>query len=118
MGTPSSIRRLTALESAFPELKGAEALSDKVGAKPSGKFAKIRHRVPMLSLANAFSDAEVRAFDQRMQDELRSAGLLAEGQRVEYACEVKFDGLAINLRYEQGVWCRPRRAAMVRLARM
>ena len=96
-------RELEALEQAHPQFSSADSPTQRVGGAPLSQFAKVRHRVPMLSLANAFSDAEVRAFDQRMQDELRSAGLLAEGQRVEYACEVKFDGLAINLRYEQGV---------------
>ena len=76
-------RELEALEQAHPQFSSADSPTQRVGGAPLSQFAKVRHRVPMLSLANAFSDAEVRAFDQRMQDELRGAGLLAEGQRVE-----------------------------------
>src|SRR5947209_2996827 len=59
-------RRYEALEARFPELRTAESLSNKVGAKPSEKFKKIRHRVPMLSLANAFADEEVEDFAARV----------------------------------------------------
>lgn len=96
-------RELEALERAHPQFASADSPTQRVGGAPLSQFAKVRHRVPMLSLANAFAETEVRAFDQRMQDELRGAGLLADGQSVEYACEVKFDGLAINLRYEHGL---------------
>ena len=59
-------RRLVALEEAFPALKQESDVSAKVGARPSGKFAKIRHRVPMLSLDNAFSDEAVAEFVGRV----------------------------------------------------
>ena len=59
-------RRLEALERAFPDLAGAAPASTTVGAAPSGAFAKVRHRVPMLSLGNAFSDAEVVEFVERV----------------------------------------------------
>jgi DNA ligase (NAD+) len=91
-------RRLVALEGAFPELKGAEALSDKVGAKPSSKFAKIRHRVPMLSLANAFSDEDVAEFVGRVHSFL---GRKEQGG-IAFTAEPKIDGLSLSLRYENG----------------
>ena len=96
-------RELEALEQAHPEFASVDSPTQRVGGAPLSQFAKVRHRVPMLSLANAFSEAEVRAFDQRMQDELRVAAVLRADEAVRYACEVKFDGLAINLRYEKGV---------------
>ena len=96
-------RELEALEKQYPELVSVDSPTQRVGGAPLSQFKKVQHVVPMLSLANAFSEQEVRAFDQRMQDELRVAELLSEGQLVSYACEMKFDGLAINLRYENGV---------------
>jgi DNA ligase (NAD+) len=91
-------RRLDALEGAFPELKGAEALSDKVGARPSGKFAKIRHRVPMLSLGNAFSDEDVSDFVTRVRSFLGRK----DDQPIAFTAEPKIDGLSLSLRYEKG----------------
>lgn len=91
-------RRLTALESAFPELKGAEALSDRVGAKPSGKFAKIRHRVPMLSLNNAFADEDIADFVTRVRTFLGRK----DDQPIAFTAEPKIDGLSLSLRYEKG----------------
>ena len=94
----AKFRRLTALESAFPELKGAEALSDKVGAKPSGKFAKIRHRVPMLSLNNAFADEDIADFVTRVRTFLGRK----DDQPIAFTAEPKIDGLSLSLRYEKG----------------
>jgi len=94
----AKFRRLTALESAFPELKGAEALSDKVGAKPSGKFAKIRHRVPMLSLNNAFADEDITDFVTRIRTFLGRK----DDQPIAFTAEPKIDGLSLSLRYENG----------------
>lgn len=91
-------RRLNALEGAFPELKGPEALSDKVGAKPSGKFAKIRHRVPMLSLGNAFADEDVSDFVTRVRTFLGRK----DDQPIAFTAEPKIDGLSLSLRYEKG----------------
>ncbi|SFI28857.1 DNA ligase (NAD+) [Bosea sp. OK403] len=91
-------RRLVALEEAFPILKDAASVSDKVGAKPSGKFAKIRHRVPMLSLGNAFTDEDVGDFVQRVRSFL---GLKEEGG-IAFTAEPKIDGLSLSLRYEKG----------------
>ncbi len=91
-------RRLVALEGAFPELRGAEAASDKVGARPSGKFAKIRHRVPMLSLGNAFSDEDVADFVTRVRTFLGRK----DDQPIAFTAEPKIDGLSLSLRYEKG----------------
>jgi DNA ligase (NAD+) len=91
-------RRLVAIEDAFPELKTAGSVSGKVGARPSGKFAKIKHRVPMLSLNNAFSDEEIAEFVQRVHSFLgrKAAGGIA------FTAEPKIDGLSLSLRYEKG----------------
>lgn len=94
----AKFRRLAALENAFPELKGAEALSDKVGAKPSGKFAKIRHRVPMLSLNNAFADEDIADFVTRVRTFLGRK----DDQPIAFTAEPKIDGLSLSLRYEKG----------------
>ena len=92
-------RRLEAIEAAFPALKEADAVTDKVGAKPSSKFAKIRHRVPMLSLGNAFSDEDVAEFVQRVRSFL---GMKAEVSGPAFTAEPKIDGLSLSLRYARG----------------
>lgn len=91
-------RRLVALEEAFPALKQESDVSGKVGAKPSGKFAKIRHRVPMLSLDNAFSDEAVAEFAARVY---RFLGRKEE-DGIAFTAEPKIDGLSLSLRYEKG----------------
>ncbi|TDR33018.1 NAD-dependent DNA ligase LigA [Hydromonas duriensis] len=94
---------LLALEHTYPNLITADSPSQRVGAAPLDAFKKVQHAMPMLSLANAFSRDDVEAFDTRMRDELHEADLLGEDEQVMYAVEVKFDGLAINLRYEKGI---------------
>jgi DNA ligase (NAD+) len=89
-------RELAALESAHPELASADSPTQRVGAAPLSKFAQVRHRVPMLSLGNAFGEDEVRAFDRRVREALGA-------DSVAYAAEPKFDGLAISLSYRDGV---------------
>jgi DNA ligase (NAD+) len=91
-------RRYAALEEAFPQLAGADSLSRKVGAAPSEKFAKVRHRVPMLSLGNIFADEEVEEFCARVR---RFLGL-GESVPLEFVAEPKIDGLSCSLRYENG----------------
>ncbi|MCO5091917.1 NAD-dependent DNA ligase LigA [Bosea sp. (in: a-proteobacteria)] len=92
-------QRLVALEEAFPALKEEGGVSGKVGAKPSGKFAKIRHRVPMLSLDNAFSDEAVAEFAARVY---RFLGRREEEGGIAFTAEPKIDGLSLSLRYERG----------------
>lgn len=88
--------RLLRLEDHFPELVSAASPSQKVGAVPSGKFAKVQHRVPMLSLGNAFSDEDVHEFLGRIRRFLA----LKDDEVIEVTAEPKIDGLSISLRYE------------------
>jgi DNA ligase (NAD+) len=90
-------RELQDLEAQHPELATPDSPTRRVGAAPLEAFGAVRHRVPMLSLNNAFADSEVEAFDRRARE-----GLGADA--VEYACEPKFDGLAISLAYDHGVF--------------
>ncbi len=96
------MQRLLAIEAEHPEWVDASSPSQRVGSAPLPFFDSVRHAVPMLSLGNAFSGEEVAAFDKRVSDVLRAAGLLEPAQKVEYNCEVKMDGLAISIRYENG----------------
>src|SRR3989475_4843835 len=89
------MRELQSLEEAHPELVTPESPTQRVGAPASTRFAPVQHAAPMLSLANAFDEEELRAFDQRVRK------LLARDD-VGYVCELKIDGLAINLTYLDG----------------
>jgi DNA ligase (NAD+) len=89
-------RELQAIESEHPELRTPDSPTQRVGAAPAAAFMPATHRQPMLSLNNAFEDAEVEAFDRRIREAL-------EVDVVEYAVEPKFDGLAISVVYEHGV---------------
>jgi len=93
-------RELQELERADPSLVVVDSPTQRVAGAPSAAFAPVRHAVPMLSLANALGDDEVRAFDRRVRDRLRELGLPVES--LAYAMEPKYDGLAIELRYERG----------------
>jgi DNA ligase (NAD+) len=95
-------RELQILEAQHPELLTADSPTQRVGGKPLDAFAQVRHIVPMLSIRTEtdISDAGAIAFDARVRKEL---GLGESEPPVEYVCELKFDGLAINLRYEHGV---------------
>ena len=86
------------IEARFPDLKLASSPSQTVGAKPSGRFAKVRHAQPMLSLDNAFADEDVVDFVERVRRFLR----LEADTPVPLAAEPKIDGLSLSLRYEQG----------------
>ena len=90
-------RELQALEAQHPELVTPDTPTLRVGGAPLKIFREVQHRTPMLSLNNAFSEAEVRAFDARIREAL---GV----DEVEYAVELKFDGLAITLTYRDGVF--------------
>ncbi|MDQ1758758.1 NAD-dependent DNA ligase LigA [Achromobacter aegrifaciens] len=96
------MRELQALEAEHPELVTPESPTQRVGAAPVSAFGSVRHVVPMLSLGNAFDEEDVTAFDRRVTDTLRGAGLLGPAQQADYFCELKLDGLAISLRYEDG----------------
>lgn len=91
-------QRLLALESDFPLLKRKDSPSDRVGAAPLETFAKVKHRVPMLSLNNAFSEEDVREWDARNKKFLG----LPESQAVVILCEPKIDGLSFSARYVNG----------------
>ena len=91
-------RRNAAIEKRFPHLKRADSPTDQVGAAVSDGFAKVRHQVAMLSLANAFEMEEIEEFDARIRKFL---GLRAEEPLI-YTAEPKIDGLSLSLRYENG----------------
>ncbi|MCY1253611.1 DNA ligase [compost metagenome] len=100
---------LQALELEHPELQTPDSPTQRVGGEPLSAFDSVRHRVPMLSLNNGFADEDVLSFDRRCAQGLGRAApaageqdLFSAADAVEYACELKFDGLAMSLRYEDG----------------
>ena len=88
---------LARLEREHPELASPDSPTQRVGAAPLADFPEVRHRSPMLSLANAFDEEALRAFDRRVREALGA-------ERVEYSVEPKFDGLAVSLAYRDGVF--------------
>ena len=95
-------RRLVALEAAWPALVTPDSPTQRVGAQLAGTFDEVRHRRPMLSLSNAFSHDELRAFDTRVRKGLGLAAAPEPATDLRYVAELKIDGLAITLRYERG----------------
>ncbi|HEY2254059.1 MAG TPA: NAD-dependent DNA ligase LigA [Variovorax sp.] len=95
-------RQLQAIEAEHPALRTPDSPTQRVGGKPLEGFTKVRHKVPMLSIRTEtdITPAGASAFDARVRREL---GLAEDAPPVEYVCELKFDGLALNLRYEAGV---------------
>ncbi len=93
---------LRTLETQHPELLTPDSPTQRVGAAPVAAFGAVKHRLPMLSLDNAFSEADVRDFDRRNRERL--AERLADAVPIRYAAEPKLDGLAISARYENGVF--------------
>lgn len=91
-------KRYNAIEERFPDLRTLESLSLKVGAAPSGRFKKVRHAIPMLSLDNAFAEQDVADFVGRIRRFLK----LGEDQKISFSAEPKIDGLSMSLRYEEG----------------
>ncbi len=91
-------RELLELEAEFPELIAPDSPTQRVGGAPLEKFVQVTHRSPMLSLENAFSEDEMRDFDERIK---RFLGLPA-GREIDYVCEPKMDGLAVELIYNNG----------------
>ncbi|MEO8438074.1 MAG: NAD-dependent DNA ligase LigA [Chloroflexota bacterium] len=95
-------RELVALETAYPELTTSESPTQKVGGTPAGTFDEVRHARPMLSLSNAFSHDELRAFDARVRKGLGLPPAPEPAPDLRYGAELKIDGLAISLRYDRG----------------
>jgi DNA ligase (NAD+) len=90
-------RELQSLESEHPELRSPDSPTQRVGGAPLAEFGDVRHRTSMLSIANAFDEEEVRAFDRRVSQALGAPG-------VQYATEPKLDGLAVSLVYRDGAF--------------
>ena len=90
--------RYAAIEAHFPHLRTPESLTQRVGVAPSARFAKVRHAVPMLSLDNAFAEADVVDFVGRIRRFLR----LDDDEQIAFSAEPKIDGLSMSLRYEDG----------------
>ncbi|MCK1295617.1 MULTISPECIES: NAD-dependent DNA ligase LigA [unclassified Bradyrhizobium] len=90
-------QRFNAIEKRFPEFVSADSPSQKVGAAPSGRFKKVRHAVPMLSLDNAFAEEDLRDFVGRIVRFLK-----LDDDKIDFSAEPKIDGLSMSLRYEGG----------------
>jgi DNA ligase (NAD+) len=92
------LRELQQLESQYPQLITLDSPTQRVGDKPLDGFEEVVHRLPMLSLGNAFGEEEMGEFERRIRDRLK----LDVDQAIRYLAEPKLDGLAVNLRYQQG----------------
>ena len=92
------MNELINLEEENPELKTEDSPTQRVGGPPLEGFQKVEHRVPMLSLGNAFGEEDLKDFDRRVRDRI--------GENFSYVCELKIDGLAVSLIYEDGVLVR------------
>ncbi|RNB77114.1 NAD-dependent DNA ligase LigA [Brevibacillus panacihumi] len=91
------VRELLALEENFPDLAQPDSPTKRVGGAPLPFFEKVVHKTPMLSLGNAFSEEDLRDFDRRVRQAVGN-------QAVRYVCELKIDGLAVSLHYENGLF--------------
>lgn len=87
------MQELVAIEEQYPDLKTGDSPTQRIGGPPLEAFRKVTHRVPMMSLANAFNEGDLRDFDRRVRQEVDEAA---------YVCELKIDGLAVSVRYEDG----------------
>jgi DNA ligase (NAD+) len=96
------MQQIRGIESKFPELIINESPTQRVGAEPLDVFSQVTHKVPMLSLDNAFNDEDLNEFNRRIVDRLHSVDITLTSD-IEYACEPKLDGIAVSLLYEQGV---------------
>jgi len=93
------MQELVELERLHPELITPDSPSQRVGGSPTKEFPSVTHAVPMLSLANTYNEEEIKDFDRRVRS-------LLGHEPYRYVCELKFDGIAISLRYENGVFVR------------
>nr|WP_232352904.1 MULTISPECIES: NAD-dependent DNA ligase LigA [unclassified Gilliamella] len=92
------IKQLQKIEQQFPNLITTDSPTQRVGGAPLAQFASIKHELPMLSLDNVFDESSFIAFNKRIKDRLH----LNENDEVEYCCELKLDGLAVSILYENG----------------
>lgn len=90
-------QKLKKLETEYPALITSDSPTQRVGAKPLKEFSEVQHKVPMLSLENAFTEEDVFDFNQRVQERLNTT------KEIEYTCEPKLDGLAVSVCYENGL---------------
>ncbi|TFE01314.1 NAD-dependent DNA ligase LigA [Jeotgalibacillus sp. R-1-5s-1] len=90
------LNELKEIEQKYPELITEDSPTQRVGGAVLEQFSKVEHRTPMLSLGNAFNEADLRDFDRKVRQ--------AVGDKIAYSCELKIDGLAVSLRYENGVF--------------
>ena len=91
------LRRLENIEELYPQLRSDDSPTQRVGSAPLSVFESVEHKVPMLSLANAFDDDELRDFEQRLQTRLD------DDSAITFVCEPKLDGVAVSLLYHDGV---------------
>lgn len=96
------MNELKAIETKNPKLITPDSPTQRVGAPPLDEFSQVTHKLPMLSLDNAFSNDDLLDFDKRVKDRLKSLGE-KNNSDIAYACEPKLDGIAISLLYEQGI---------------
>lgn len=96
------IKQLQSLEQDHPELITSDSPTQRVGGAPLSQFASVKHELPMLSLDNVFDELSFNTFNKRVKDRLH----LSDSQSVDYCCELKLDGLAVSLLYENGRFIR------------
>lgn len=94
------LEELIALEKQFPEFLMPDSPSQRVGGTITKEFASVKHKYPMLSLANSYSTEDLMEFDRRVREGL---GVTGDDNAIDYVCELKFDGLSISLTYENGI---------------
>lgn len=90
------LKEMESMEKEHPELKDAVSVTEKVGGRASGKFSKVVHKIPMLSLSNTYNIGEIEDFDKRIKK------VIGEDKDIEYVLELKLDGLSISIQYENG----------------
>jgi DNA ligase (NAD+) len=91
------MKELKDLEEQYPELRSPDSPTQRVGGQAANDFASVKHEVPMLSLANSYDENDLFEFDKRINN-------LLKGEKYQYACELKFDGLAVSLIYRNGIF--------------